>query len=147
MDFQTSVRTCFQKFATFEGRASRSEYWWFVLFNILGNFVLSGADRILFSASENGVLAPLFGLGMILPSLAVAIRRLHDCDKSGWLFLLVLIPLVGWIILLYFYIQPGSETRNRFGENPLNRRPDRHDDDDDNGQTYHKSSIPSISDD
>ena len=104
MTFGESIRTCFSKYATFEGRASRSEYWWFFLFNFL---VSLGCGMI------SDTLSGLFSLAVLLPSLAVGVRRLHDIDKSGWFLLVWLIPLVGWIIQIVWATQQGKEP-NRF---------------------------------
>lgn len=122
MTFTQSVRTCFQKFVTFEGRASRSEFWYFVLFQIAGSVVLGILDAILFgwATDDPEVLNGLFGLIVLLPSISVAVRRLHDTDRVGWWWWLCLIPIIGWIILIIFYASVGTNGRNRFGENPLN---------------------------
>ncbi len=105
MTFGQSIKTCFSKYADFNGRASRSEFWWWALFVFLVNAGLSFVSEM---------LSGLFSLAVLLPYLAVAARRLHDTDRSGWLLLLNLIPLIGWIVLLVFYIQEGKEP-NRFG--------------------------------
>ena len=105
MTFGQSIKTCFSKYADFSGRASRSEYWWWVLFGFL---VSAGLGMI------NEILAGLFSLATLLPYLAVGARRLHDTDRSGWWQLLALIPLIGWIVLLIWYVQEGKEP-NRFG--------------------------------
>ncbi|MFT3850382.1 MAG: DUF805 domain-containing protein [Propionivibrio sp.] len=104
MTFAESISICFKKYATFEGRASRSEYWWFFLFT----FLASAAAGIV---SET--LSALFSLAVLLPSLAVGARRLHDTDRSGWFLLLWFIPVLGWIILVIWAIQDGKEP-NRF---------------------------------
>jgi uncharacterized membrane protein YhaH (DUF805 family) len=104
MTFGESISTCFKKYATFDGRATRSEYWWFVLFT----FLVSAALGIV---SET--LSGVFSLGVLLPSIAVGVRRLHDIDKSGWFLLLWFIPIIGWIILIVWAIQEGKEP-NRF---------------------------------
>lgn len=136
MTFGTAIRTCFQKYITVEGRARRAEYWWFLLFAVLGNFVTSLVDQLVFGP-EATILAPIFGLGILLPAVCVAVRRLHDRDMSGWWILLNLVPLVGSLILLAIYALPGSEGRNRFGPSPLEGRGD-----DDPGEGYSPSSIP-----
>ena len=112
MDFQTAIKTCLtQKYADFEGRAARSEFWWFVLFSILVNAVL---------ASISQILGGLFALAILLPSIAVAVRRLHDVDRSGWWYLLVLIPVIGGLVLIFgFFIHRGTVGPNRFGADPL----------------------------
>lgn len=131
MNFSTAIRTCFAKYATFSGRAARSEYWYFVLFNILCQIGLGILDSLLFDTgsmttgpgrmafeSDGGPLAALFSLAVLLPSLAVGARRLHDIDKSGWWLLLILLPLVGFLVLLYFFVQPSQPEANRFGLRP-----------------------------
>jgi len=105
MTFGKSISTCFSKYADFSGRASRSEFWWWALFVFLGSAVTGVISQM---------LSAVFSLAILLPYLAVAARRLHDTDRSAWLLLLNLIPLIGWIVLLVFYIQEGKEP-NRFG--------------------------------
>jgi len=114
MDFQTAVKTCFNKYATFSGRASRSEYWWWTLFVIVASIILQAVDFAI-GFGDWGLLSNIFSLATIVPSIAVAARRLHDVNKSGWWQLLVIVPLVGWIILLIWVIKKGSTDENRFG--------------------------------
>lgn len=104
MTFVESIQTCFSKYADFSGRASRSEYWWWVLFVFLATMA---------AGIVSDKLSALFSLAVMLPGLAVGARRLHDIDKSGWLQLLYFIPLIGWIILVYWAVQEGKEP-NRF---------------------------------
>jgi uncharacterized membrane protein YhaH (DUF805 family) len=104
MTFGESINICFKKYANFDGRASRSEYWWFFLFT----FLVSMATGIISEA-----LSGLFSLAVLLPSLAVGARRLHDTDRSGWFLLLWFIPILGWIVLLIWFIQEGKEP-NRY---------------------------------
>lgn len=115
MGFQDSIRTVLSKYATFTGRAGRPEFWWFVLFNFLVNLVTSIIDGAVFGSP---VLNTVTGLALILPSIAVGVRRLHDIDRSGWWLLLGLIPVIGWIVLIYFNVQPGQQGDNRFGPQP-----------------------------
>ncbi len=104
-----------QRFAKFDGRAGRGEFWWFVL----ANFIVYVALAILLQISNIFLIVErLFALAMIVPSIAVAIRRLHDTDKSGWLLLIGLVPLIGAIILLVFYIQEGTNGPNQYGAGP-----------------------------
>ena len=105
MTFTESIKTCLSKFADFNGRASRSEYWWYVLFIVLTGAILSAINRN---------LAALFYLVTLLPSIAAAARRLHDTNRSGWLQLIGLIPLIGWIIMIFLLIQ-GPKDPNRYG--------------------------------
>lgn len=109
MTFTESIKVCLSNYANFNGRASRSEYWWFALFLVIGNVALS---------MLSDTLNMLFCLALLLPSLAAASRRLHDSDRSGWMQLIGLIPFVGWLIVIYFLAQPGTEGSNRFGERP-----------------------------
>lgn len=104
MTFADSIRTCFSKYADFNGRAARPELWWWFLFTFLGSLVLGFVSHM---------LGNLFSLAVLIPSIAVAARRLHDIDRSGWWQLVGLIPLIGWIVLIYWYVQPGKEP-NRY---------------------------------
>ncbi len=109
------------KYATFEGRARRSEYWYFVLFCVLAIVALAIIDEITGTFSEEtgmGLLSGLFVLATILPSFAVTVRRLHDTDRNGWWILINLIPIIGAIVLLVFTVQDSQPGANRFGPNP-----------------------------
>ena len=110
MDFVTAVKTCLTKYVDFQGRARRSEYWWFFLFNF-------GAGLVTTLISDG--LNILWSLAMLLPSLAVAVRRLHDRDMTGWWVLLALVPFVGMIALLIILALRGTEGANRFGPDPI----------------------------
>jgi uncharacterized membrane protein YhaH (DUF805 family) len=115
MDFQTAVKSCLIKnYATFSGRASRSEFWFFQLFLMLVNLVAMVIDAAILN-SDIGVLTTIISIATLVPNIAVACRRLHDIDKSGWWQLLWLIPLVGLIVLLIWYINKSDITDNRFG--------------------------------
>lgn len=119
MTFKQATRTCLSKYAEFHGRAARPEYWWFVLFTILGNIAAGIIDAVFgFRADGTGLVGGLFSLAMLLPSLAVASRRLHDIDRSFWWVLVGLIPVIGWLVLLYWFVQPGTSGSNRFGSAP-----------------------------
>ncbi|WP_191061658.1 DUF805 domain-containing protein [Geminicoccus harenae] len=118
MDFQTAVRTCFHKFATIQGRAARAEYWYFFLFYLIAIFAAGVLDAVLFRHSVNGPLSTLVWLVLLLPWLAVAVRRLHDRDRSGWWLLLHFVPVVGQIVLLVWFCLPGTPGPNRFGPPP-----------------------------
>jgi uncharacterized membrane protein YhaH (DUF805 family) len=110
-----------KKYAVFSGRARRKEYWYFVLFNIIVAIVLSLIDLLLgtFSSASNiGLLSGIYGLAVIIPTLAVTVRRLHDIDRTGWWILINLIPLIGTIVLLVFEVTPGMPGSNRFGPDP-----------------------------
>lgn len=116
MSFVEAIQTCFAKYATANGRALRSEFWYFILFLLLAGSVVSVLDVLVFGARDGaGPLALLFTLVTLLPNVAVSIRRLHDIDKSGWLLLLVLIPLVGAVLLIVWCCRRGDDGPNRFG--------------------------------
>jgi uncharacterized membrane protein YhaH (DUF805 family) len=110
MGFFDAIKICFVKYVDFTGRASRPEFWYFVLFVLIAELCLLVAYRPLGIA---------FVIACILPRLAVAVRRLHDIDRSGWWIFIAAIPLIGWIALLIWYCQPGHEYANRFGDPPL----------------------------
>ncbi|MEU4109686.1 MULTISPECIES: DUF805 domain-containing protein [unclassified Streptomyces] len=103
-----------KKYAVFSGRARRQEYWMFTLFSLIISIVLT----ILDSALDIGFLSTIYGLAVLLPSLAVTVRRLHDTSRSGWWILITLIPLVGAIILIVFLASEGKPEANEYGPNP-----------------------------
>jgi uncharacterized membrane protein YhaH (DUF805 family) len=120
MGFAEAVQTCLRKYVVFSGRARRSEYWWFFLFTVLVSMVASVLDSILGTMSDTtnvGLIGSIASLALLLPSIAVAIRRLHDTSRSGWWILIGLIPIVGWIILIVFYCQ-DSHGENQYGPSP-----------------------------
>ena len=99
MNFGQAISVCLSKYATFTGRASRPEFWWFFLFQIL----------ISIAASMLGdVIAGLVSLGLLLPALAVGTRRLHDIGKSGW-WQLIMLTVIGLLVLIYWWVQPAVE--------------------------------------
>lgn len=101
MGFVDAIKVCFKKYVDFNGRARRSEYWWWTLFTVLVCIVTCGIGSI----------------ALILPSIAVTVRRLHDTGKSGWFYLLTLIPYIGSIIILIFTLQDSTDD-NEYGPNP-----------------------------
>lgn len=101
MNFSQSIATCFSKFATFKGRATRPEYWWFVLFGVLMGWGAGIADR-------SGTAETVVNLVLVLPTMAVATRRLHDTGRSGWWQLLAF-TVIGLIPLIYWLAQPGRD--------------------------------------
>jgi uncharacterized membrane protein YhaH (DUF805 family) len=116
MSFGEAVQAGFRNYVKFSGRASVQEFWYWVLFTIVGGLVAAVLDVLFFlSATSNTPLSDIFGLVILLPGIAVAIRRLHDTDRSGWWYLLWFIPLVGIIILIIWWIQRGTPGDNRFG--------------------------------
>lgn len=132
MDFVSAIKSGFKNTFKYQGRASRSEFWWFYLFTILtliALFVLGGVIASLTNSnggqSTSNVMSGVFGLlfllyfiGIFLPTLSLIVRRLHDSDKSGWFLLLAFVPF-GGIVLLVFYCLPGTQGPNQFGDDPL----------------------------
>ena len=104
-----------KNYAGFEGRAQRKEYWMFILINMVISIILSVIERM---ADIGTIISGLYSLAVLLPTIAVTARRLHDTGRSGWMQLIGLIPLVGWIIVLVFVCQDSQQGDNRFGSNP-----------------------------
>lgn len=98
-DIQKAVKTCFRKYADFSGRAARPEFWWFFLFQLV---------VLLIAGAISDVLYYIVALGLLLPGLAVGARRLHDIGKTAWLLLVGLIPVLGFLLLLYWFAQPTA---------------------------------------
>ena len=118
MDFFGAVRICFNKYVNFGGRASRPEFWLFVLFVVLGGLILGVIDGVVGVEQGDPVsLGNAFGLLTFLPGLAVAVRRLHDTNRSGWWYL-ISFTIIGYIPLLYWWCVKGEEGENRFGLEP-----------------------------
>lgn len=121
IDIYKSVLT--DKYADFTGRARRAEYWWFVLMNFIVITAIAIVSLILYSVSDTlGVLGiviyAVYALAVIVPGVAVAVRRLHDTNKSGWMILVGLIPLVGGILILVFYFTDSDPGPNQYGPSP-----------------------------
>ncbi len=104
-------------YANFKGRARRQEYWMFAFINLIIILILNTIDRVAFSA-DMAILSSIYGLAILIPGIAVAVRRLHDTDRSGWWALLGLIPIVGTIILIVMMCFDSTSGTNRFGPNP-----------------------------
>jgi uncharacterized membrane protein YhaH (DUF805 family) len=117
MDIQTSIKTCFSKYATFSGRASRSEFWLFQLFTFLGSIATLIIDVMILGFSLDDASSPtnlIFLLIVMIPSVAVGCRRLHDLNKSGWWQLLYL-TIIGIILLIIWWATQGENKKNKFG--------------------------------
>lgn len=106
---------CWNKYATFSGRARRKEYWMFVLFNFL---FAAGIQIVEMALGTTGALSALYSLAVFLPGLAVCVRRLHDIGKSGWWCLIALVPIVGAIVLIVFACTDSQPGDNAYGPNP-----------------------------
>jgi uncharacterized membrane protein YhaH (DUF805 family) len=113
-----------RKYAVFNGRAARPEFWWFVLINV----IIAAVINVVFSAigghNSGRVVSDLYSLAVFLPSLGVGIRRLHDTNRSGWWYLLVFIPIIGWIVLIVFLAMASDPGSNNYGPNPQHPEPE-----------------------
>ena len=131
MEIGAAVRSALGQYATFAGRAQRAEFWWFVLFCSLVGIGADILDAAIFgpavwrhaagttSRHLPGLFNSLWNLAVFLPSISVAVRRLHDGSRSGWWWWLWLVPVIGWIVLLIWFASRGSDGPNRFGGDPL----------------------------
>jgi len=125
--FTESIRAFFSRYTDFQGRTPRSGYWWVVLFLVAVSFVMWAVDMVLFEGIyPQTLLEQGFGPGSILfiaatfiPNLALGFRRLHDTGRSAWWILIGLVPIVGAIVLLVFYLLPSTPGSNQYGPNPL----------------------------
>lgn len=114
-------KVVFENYANFNGRARRSEYWWFILANMILAIVAMVIDNvagITFGQIPYGPVYVLYALALFLPGLAVSVRRLHDVGKSGWFYFIALIPIVGAIWLLVLFCSEGEPGENQYGANP-----------------------------
>ncbi|MEO7054194.1 MAG: DUF805 domain-containing protein [Rhizomicrobium sp.] len=115
MTFGQAIRSCYSNFATFSGRAPRSEYWYFTLYHFL-------IVMLCLAAFPLGISNLLLGISFVvnfLPAVSVLIRRLHDTDHSGWWYWIAFVPLIGAIMLLIWFCTRGTSGANRFGPDPL----------------------------
>jgi uncharacterized membrane protein YhaH (DUF805 family) len=119
VSFASAVAKGLRQYAVFSGRARRSEYWWFLLFTVLVSLGTTVIDAVVFGTRPQvkGPTTVVVTLVLLLPILAVSVRRLHDVNRSGWFLLLGLIPLVGWIVLLVVMLR-DSDGDNRHGPSP-----------------------------
>jgi uncharacterized membrane protein YhaH (DUF805 family) len=118
MDWYLAV---LKKYAQFSGRARRKEYWYFTLFNVIFSVVLSFVDGLTGTwnpESGVGLLSGIYSLAVLIPAIAVGVRRLHDTGRSAWWLLILLIPLIGVIIFLVFMVLESQEGENQYGPSP-----------------------------
>ncbi len=124
MTFQGAIVSGYQNYANFTGRAARSAFWWWALFQVLANIAIGivfGHGAMMMDPStmvmgyHGGVVSNLWALANLLPGIALGARRLHDIGKSGWWQLLVMIPLIGGIVLIVWYCQKSDAAANAYG--------------------------------
>ncbi len=111
MNFPRAITAGFEKYATFQGRATRPEFWYWVLFSTL----VSWAGSIIDFAIGSNFVVFIVNLALLLPGIAVGVRRFHDTNRNGWWILISLVPLVGWLIAIIMLIKPGDPSANRYG--------------------------------
>ncbi len=119
------IDTIKHRYAYFDGRATRSEYWYFVLFSAIVSILLSLIDTLVINpyvlgmrpedVSVSGILLGIFTLAMILPQIGLGVRRLHDIGKSGWWYFIILIPLLGALVLLFYFVTDSQSGENEYG--------------------------------
>ena len=116
MDISTSIKVCFKKYAEFSGRASRSELWWFALFCFIGGIVTAIIDMMVlgYSTESYGPINLVFSVITALPTIAVACRRLHDINKTGW-WQLIYLTIIGIILLIIWWATVGENKKNIHG--------------------------------
>jgi len=110
MNFTEAVKTCLRKYVEFGGRAPRSEFWWFALFQFILSLLAQFIDERVYV---------VVALALLLPSIAVGARRLHDIGRNGWYLLINFIPVIGTLVLIYFWVQPTQPESNPWGPPPL----------------------------
>ena len=115
MSFTEAVSSAFARYSDFTGRASRSEYWWFVLFNLLLGIAIGMVGAMVLGPTVTNVVGLIINLALIIPSISVAARRLHDINRSGWWQLLAFTG-IGIILLLIWYVREGDQGTNEHGE-------------------------------
>ena len=115
MTFGESISVCLKKYFVFEGRASRSEYWWFQL--------IVSPSYFISTVFENDIAYIFLGITLftLIPAISAGVRRLHDTNRSGFFLLISFIPFIGGLILLFFLIPEGTKGKNRFGPDPLKK--------------------------
>ena len=119
MSFKEAISAGFAGYLDFNTRTVRSGYWYWVLFAFLAVILANGIDRAIFGMESMPILNLLVSLGLLLPGLAVAVRRMHDINRSGWWLLIVFVPIVGVFVLIYWLVQPGTSGDNDFGSDPM----------------------------
>jgi uncharacterized membrane protein YhaH (DUF805 family) len=118
MGFGEAVSSVLRNYATFSGRAPRSEYWYWALFILIASIVAMAVDTMLFSESEYGPVGMIMSLGLLIPNISVAVRRLHDIDRTGW-WVLIAFTIIGIILLIVWACTKGTTGPNGYGQDPI----------------------------
>jgi uncharacterized membrane protein YhaH (DUF805 family) len=120
VSYRDAIASAFRQYVVFRGRARRSEYWYFYLFTVVLNIATTAIDRVLGIADEfgTGPVGIIASLAIVLPWLAVGVRRLHDTSRSGWWLLMLLVPVVGWILLIVWFATDSTPGDNQYGPSP-----------------------------
>ena len=116
-------KVVFENYVNFNGRARRSEYWYYTLVTVIISIILTIIDKttgLTFGIAESGIISSVYSLLVFLPGLSVLVRRLHDVGKSGWFFFIVFIPIAGIIWLLVLLCKEGNQGANAYGPDPKN---------------------------
>ncbi len=123
LSFQEAIKTCFRQYAQFRGRAPRSEYWWWALFvflvmlasQIIDGLVIAPLLGLPVASTADGTpLSSILGLALLIPNISVAVRRLHDVNRSGFWLFIILVPILGFLLLLYWYLQPSYPGQTKY---------------------------------
>ena len=122
VELGTAIKLGFQRYIDFTGRSTRAEFWWWLLFLVVANIALLVADGLTSNSSTfgpiGGQLQGLFILATLIPSVAVAVRRLHDINRTAWWLLLCLVLVIGWVVLLVWTNNRGNNGTNKYGRDP-----------------------------
>jgi uncharacterized membrane protein YhaH (DUF805 family) len=119
MNFQEAISSGLSRYIDFDTRSSRSEYWYWVLFVFIVSIVAAVIDSLIFGSEMMGPVRGLLTLALFVPGIAIGVRRLHDIGRSGWWILIALIPVIGFLVLIYWFVQAGDSGDNEFGGDPL----------------------------
>jgi uncharacterized membrane protein YhaH (DUF805 family) len=119
--FGEAISRGFRNYATFSGRSTRAESWWWTLFTFLTGVILAIVDTVTGTMGmfgDAGLLGQLFDLAVLVPSLALGVRRLHDINRTGWWLFLIFVLVIGWIVLIVWAIKRGDRGPNKYGPDP-----------------------------
>lgn len=119
MNFLEAIQAGFTNYVEFDGRASRSEFWYWILFTIIINFIAGLMDASLYGSTDAGWFYACAQIGLLIPGISASIRRMHDTERSGWWVLVLLVPLVGLLAFIWWACEEGTDGPNLYGPDPL----------------------------